>query len=237
MSLQDFTKKSCVDLTRVHTKCGKIFREKLLENPNGRSLACDIWDVMTGEGNNAKDNCIGENFNQLIQTVISGWFEDYKPNSDTRVVFYVYTYLFWLYLFIERIEVILNEVDPNRNYGPINKFYNGLKTMNEIRLWANFMKHPKNFIFVHWPQFTFVGKSLRKNSNNTQIINTSYLKEHYSNESQKKPATLNNCDDVIVQFPKLDVLTEQFCLELLEFIRFICDNKLIRDELKGKSNK
>jgi len=224
-----------IDLAKIHTSCGEIFIKKLLESPNGRSIACDIWDVMTADGT-ADQNCIGENFNQLIQSIKTGWFEGYNPTDETQIQFYSYTYIFWLYLFLERIEVILNEIDPDRSFGPINEFYRTLKTMNEIRLWANFMKHPKNFIFVHWPEFTFVGKKINK-IETTKLINTTYLKDHYSSEKQNKPEELTNNDDVVVQFPKLDLLTSGFCKELGEFINFICDNKMLRNKLRVKSNK
>ncbi|MBI1228320.1 MAG: hypothetical protein GC192_24005 [Bacteroidetes bacterium] len=224
-----------INLEEIHKSCGEIFSTELLESPNGRSLACGIWDAMIGD-DGSNDNCIGENFNQLIQTLKSGWFEGYIPNGGTRIQFYTYTYIFWLYLFLERIEVILNEIDPERSYAPINDFYRKLNTMNEIRLWANFIKHPKNFIFVHWPDFTFVGQVIRKNAN-TKIINTAYLKNHYSNEKQNKPDELDNNDDVVVQFPKLVVITKGFCDDLTSFINFICDNKMLRDKLRIKSNR
>jgi len=224
-----------IDLEEIHKSCGEIFNNELLESPDGRSLACGIWDAMTGD-DGSDENCIGENFNQLIQTVKSGWFDEYTPTENTKIQFYTYTFIFWLYLFLERIEVILNEIDPERSYAPINDFYRTLSTMNEIRLWANFMKHPKNFIFVHWPEFTCVGKIIRKNTN-TKIINTAYLKNHYSNEKQDKPDELDNNDDVVVQFPKLNILTEGFCKDLTNFINFICENKMLRDKLRKKSNK
>lgn len=224
-----------IDLISIHEKCGNIFNSELLESPNGRSVACSIWDAMIGD-DGSDDNCIGENFNQLIQTVKSGWFEEYKPKGNTIIQFYCYTYIFWLYLFLERIEVILNEIDPDRSYGPINEFHRSLKNMNEIRLWANFMKHPKNFIFVHFPQFSFIGKAISK-TDNTKIINTSYLKDHYSSEKQNKPDELDNNDNVIVQFPKLDDLTLGFCKDLKNFINFLCENKMLRDKLRKKSNK
>ena len=230
------SKSSQLNLLQIHEKCREIFITDLLESPPyGRSKACSIYDVMVGEGG-SEENCIGENFNQLIQTVKDGWFLEYTPKSDSTIQFYTYTYIFWLYLFLERIEVILNEIDPERTYGPINEFYRGLTTMNEIRLWANFIKHPKNFIFVHWPEFTFVGRKINKTAN-TKLINTSYLKDHYSNQNQDKPEELDNRDDVIVQFPKLDILTKGFCADLLNFINFLCDNKMLRDKLKKKSNK
>ncbi len=221
-------------LSTIHKDCGDIFKNKLLENPNGRSFACDIWDKMTCDEFNC-DNCLGENFNQLVQSVISGWFDSYEPSS-CKTDFYVYSYIFWLYLFYERIEFVFTEIDPDGKFHLIQEFRRRLKTMDEIRLWANFVKHPKHFLYVHWPTFIFVGESFHRDES-TLLVNTAFLKEHYSNESQVKPKKLENNSTVVVQFPKLDSLTEGFCKEFLEFIHFICDNAMIVDFLKKKSNR
>ncbi len=222
-------------LLEIHKECGDIFKQQLLEDPRGsRSFACEIWDKMTCN-EAACDNCIGENLNQLVQTVISEWFDSYQPNGQ-KIDFYVYTYMFWLYLFYERIEFVIVEVDPGSKYEPIQEFKRSLKTMDEIRLWANFIKHPKQFFYTHWPTFVFEGQKFEKNKD-TIIVNTAFLKEHYSSEKQQVPKMLENNSTVVVQLPKLDRLTEGFCKEFLQFVRFICDNSMITNLLKKKSNK
>ena len=120
-----------IDLQNIHAKCGEIFRSELLKEPEGNSCACDIWDVMT-EGHDNCDNCIGENFNQLTLLLIDNWFEAYNAENVKRE-FYVYTYMFWLYLFIERIEFILKEIDPKRDFRPIKEFQQSLKTSNCLK--------------------------------------------------------------------------------------------------------
>lgn len=223
-----------MDLNEIHARCGEIFKRELLEQPNGRSYACEIWDRMT-EGKDNCDNCIGENFNQLIQTFIDEWFDNYKPGEVSKIEFYCITYIFWLYLFLERIEFIFNEIDPKDEFHLIHSFRRGLKKMDELRVWANFFKHPKQFLFVHWPQYIFVGQIFHKDLD-TIIINTSFLKEYYSSELQTKPKLLENKKSVVVQFPKLEDLTLGFCKDLKIFFKFVCDNKMISDFLKVKTN-
>ncbi len=224
-----------MNISLIHQECGKIFTEELFDKLDGRSFACEIWDVMTCNEDNC-DNCIGENFNQLIDSIDQEWFKGYSPHEYARIEFYVYTYVFWLYLFYERIEFIINEIDPEAKFALIQDFRRGLKSMNEIRLWANFIKHPKHFMFAHWPEFKFIGQSFNK-SDKSVIVNTAFLKEHYSKETDKKPQSLENNDRVVVQFPKLDQLTLGFCKDLKAFFRFICDNKILADHLKKKSNR
>jgi hypothetical protein len=223
-----------MSLAEIHTKCGEIFAKELLREEGGNSLACDIWDVMT-ENVADCDNCIGENFNQLILSVNDNWFENYKPEGN-QIQFYAYTYIFWLYLFIERMEFIINEIDPNRTFDPIKDFCRERKAMEEVRLWANFIKHPKHFFFVHWPTFIFIGEPFDK-ADNPMVITTSYLKDHYSNQEQAKPKELANNDKVVVQFPRLDILTTGFCKDLKEFFRFICRNDLVAKPLRQVSNR
>lgn len=221
-------------LPEIHDKCATIFKQELLEEPEGRSYACEIWDVMTGGKTNC-DNCVGENFNQLIQTIVEDWFDNYKPAGTSRIEFYAMTYIFWLYLFYERIEFILNEVDPNKNFHLVQSYRRSLKHMDEIRVWANFFKHPKHFVYVHWPKYIFVGQNFSKTTD-TILINTSFLKDYYSSETQETPKALENKNVVVVQFPKLDILTKGFCQELIGFFRFVCDNRMVSDYLKEKSN-
>ena len=221
-------------LREIHDKCGMTFKQELLEEPDGRSFACEIWDTLT-EGREDCENCLGENFNQLIQTIVKDWFDNYTPTEESSAEFYAMTYILWLYLFFERIEFIINEVDPNKNFHLIQSYRRSLKHMDEIRVWANFFKHPKHFVYVHWPKYIFVGQAFKRAAN-TMLINTTFLKEHYSSEVQDLPKSLENKNVVVVPFPKLDILTKGFCDELKGFFRFICDNKMVSDYLKSKSN-
>lgn len=164
----------------------------------------------------------------MVYVISSCWRYSYR-------VLYLYLFILAI-LILERIEFIINQIDPERKFGCIKEFHRNLKTMDEIRVWVNFIKHPKNFLFVHWPNFTFVGQKIEKTPN-TILINTSFLKAHYSSERQDKPESIENKNEIIVLFPKLPTLTKVFCKELKEFIRFICDNKMIAQALEKKSNR
>ncbi len=219
-------------LQELHKECGETFKKELVDI-DGRTFACEIWDVMT-MGEDGCENCIGENFNQMIHRIADEWFDNYKPSGES-IDFYMQTYIFWLYLFYERMEFLFNEIDPTKSFLPVQELNRSLKTMNQIRLWANFIKHPKYYFFVHWPKYIFEGQIFDKKSD-TIIINTSFLSDHYSSEKQEMPKKLENKCNVVVQFPKLDLLTIGFCKDFKEFIRFICDNSMVIKQLKKKSN-
>ena len=224
-----------MELEKIHIECGAIFKKELLEEEGLRSNACEIWDVLT-EKKVGCDNCIGENFNQMIQSVIDEWFDTYKPNNNSRPEFYFQTYVLWLYLFYERIEFLLNEIDPSQSFHLVQEYRRTLQTMNTLRLWANFIKHPKQFIYVHWPTYIIEGESYNRTAE-TMLVNTSFLKDHYSSEQNQPPVSLKNKDTVFVQFPKLTNLTKGFCDELNSFFKFICKNEMIAAHLRKHSNR
>jgi restriction endonuclease S subunit len=84
-------------LEEIHKACHKIFREGFFEVPEdtsnddvtwfGASKACKIYDKLT-DGDDTKQDSIGENFNQLIQRIDNNWFEKYSPilNSISEII-------------------------------------------------------------------------------------------------------------------------------------------------------
>jgi hypothetical protein len=125
-------------LETIHTKCHKIFRDKFFQNPDdfnndavkfyGPSSACRIYDKLTEDG--AKQDCIGENFNQLIQRIEGNWFENYKPTDDLD--YYFFNYCLLLYLFVERVEIIFNVINSDGKSKLFNDFkHNNFKTLKK----------------------------------------------------------------------------------------------------------
>lgn len=221
------------DLIEIHSKCSEIFAKQLIENENGRSFACKIWDVMTEKREN-RDNCLGENFNQLIHTIKEDFFENYKPSSKTKLDFYFTTYIFWLYLIVERMDFVFDVVNKDNKSKLFSDFKeHNFKTSQLIKKWANFIKHPKEFIFSHWPQYVMEGVEIM-NDDNTIIINAEFIKKHYT-KSDSRIMELENCASVIVNVPDLLNITTEFCKELNVFFDFICDNKVVADFLKKKT--
>lgn len=154
-----------MDLEELHKKCHKIFRESFFEKPEdvdddqvkyfGPSNACKIYDKLT-EGDDTKQDCIGENFNQLIQRVDDNWFENYKPTEDLD--YYFFNYFLLLYLFVERVDIIFEVINKDGKSKLFNDYQqHNFKTLRKINKWANFIKHPKEFLFTHWATYYFEG--------------------------------------------------------------------------------
>lgn len=221
-----------MDNHKTHKQCLIIF-EQLFDTEHGQSVGCDIWNAFVGDEENF-DNCIGENFNQLLWSIKRNWFDNHSF-ADTSVEFYNITYIFWLYLIVSRAYEIFDSVNPKKTNDLIEKRRNSLKTFNEINLWAKFIKHPKEFIFCHWPEASCEGQRPAKIGERI-VINTNYLKEHYSAENNPRPIGLKNKTNVVVQYPKLSRITEGFVADFLSFRDFMCKNEMVIEELKKDSN-
>lgn len=221
-------------LPQIHKECQKIFSQSLYRDDKPYSIACDIYDKITDGAEHCED-CLGENFNSLIDTVQTEFFENYNPKNETKLDFYFNTYGFWLYSFVERIDFVfdlLNKDKQNRLFTDFQK--DNFKTLADIKKWMNFIKHPKEFIFSHWPKYTFDEGSI-PSDDKTIKIDLNFVREYYS-QSKKKVEKLENQDQVYVLVPNLIELTENFCKELKIFIDFVCDNDIVAQYLKKKSS-
>lgn len=221
------------NLSEIHENCKLIFEKQLIDPESKRSSACKMWDVMTDKKNN-HENCLGENFNQLIQTINADFFENYTPSQNTKLDFYFTTYILWLYLVVERIDFVFDVVNKDNKSKIFADFKeNNFKTSQLIKKWANFIKHPKEFIFTHWPQYIMDVPEIMR-GNETVLINEDFVKKHYT-KSDSRISELENCDSVTVLVPELTDLTAEFCMELNTFFDFICDNKIVSDFLRKKT--
>jgi hypothetical protein len=128
------------NLAEIHVKCKEIFEKELIELDGGRSFACKIWDVMT-ENKDNHENCLGENFNQLIQTIREDFFDNYTPSPHTKLAFYFTTYILWLYLIVERVDFVFDVVNKDNKSKLFADFKeSNFKTSQLIKKWANFIK-------------------------------------------------------------------------------------------------
>ena len=230
-------------LDQIHKNCHKIFRESFFEVPEdinndspkyfGPSSACKIYDKLT-EGDGTKQDCIGENFNQLIQRVDDNWFENYKPTTD--VDYYFFNYFLLLYLFVERVDIIFEVINKDGKSKLFNDYQqHNFKTLRKINKWANFIKHPKEFLFTHWANYYIEGVQNVSLADGDVKIDTDFIFNHYHNDKQQRPVILENNKSVYVEVPNLENITTEFCKEMNLFFDFICCNQIVADFLKKKS--
>lgn len=221
-------------IQELHIKNREIFIDKLWRKEKAHSNACNVFDALINGRENCAD-CLGENFNSLIVSIRKNFFEDYMPNIDTELSYYFTTYNFWLYTFVERIEFVFNVLNPDKKNEIFQNFYTeNFQTLFMIRKWMNFLKHPKEFLFCHWPKYFEDGKIELMEPNNETIIDKKFIQQHYSNPNSRIPKLENN-QNVTVLIPNIEELTLNFCDELNSFFKFIAENKIVIDYLKNKT--
>lgn len=137
------------------------------------------------------------------------------------------------YLLVERFEEVFRIIKLPDYYE--QRHFQNLKL---IRRWANFLKHPKAFLFVHHPQYYFEDEvSVDASEKKYTVIDSDFVKEHYTGDAKntKLYSTLTNKDQVIVLFPSLLQLTEGLIDAQNHFIDIITNNKVFREVLTEKS--
>ncbi|TAH42335.1 MAG: hypothetical protein EYC69_06095 [Bacteroidetes bacterium] len=215
-----------MDLKIVHERCKEEFLKLF---PNGiESIACDIWDVCVADARET-ENCIGENFNQFFHLIKDCWFNE-NNNMVSMDRFYAETYLMWLYRIVAQVNTIFYSLEMSDK----TKLW-GLKTFQEIRLWANFLKHPKEFLHSYWHQWIWEGDDL-VNRDTSTIIDKKYLEKHYSSDKDERPITLTKNMEVVIEYPNLIRLTTGLVEDFKSFKSFLCSDPQAIEKLREHGN-
>ncbi len=232
-----------MNLIEIHKECHKIFRKAFFEFPEdeenddvkyfGPSNACKIYDKLT-EGDDSRQDCIGENFNQLINKINDEWFENYSPGGNLD--YYFFNYYLLLYLFVERVDLIFEVINKDGKSKLFSDYqFHNFKELRKINKWANFIKHPKEFLFTHWANYYIKGDEEYPLAEGDLKIDTDFIFKHYFSETKPRPVILENNDKVFVEVPDFIKTTKEFCKEINIFFDFICCNQIVADFLKKKS--
>jgi len=225
-----------MDLATLHLRCAAAFRAGLFEGANshnlGASNACKVYDALVGDCFQ-RDDCIGENFNQLLVRIAEEWFENYRPRDNLDYYFCNYTLL--LYLLVERVDQIFDVINKDGKSKLFRDYHHrNFHTLRRINKWANFFKHPKEFLFTHWPKYFLAAEKPAVTAGDV-IIDYEFIHTHYFSENCPRPAIIENSNRVYVEVPDLEELTRLFCQDMNTFFDFICKNQLIADYLKQRS--
>jgi hypothetical protein len=220
-----------MELAEIHKINMETFQKELISDVDGRPFACKMYDSITGGDKDCAD-CLGENFAQITHTILSDFFRGFSPEPQTNIDFYFYTYLFWLSNFTSRVDFIFKLLGKgNKLFESYQK--ENFRTFADIRKWMNFIKHPKEFLFCHWPTYVLNESDIIPKSNLIKI-DIDFIRKYYTHEDTMVES-LERQDAVYVIIPDLIGLTINFCKEMNLFYSFICENKVVADYLKQKS--
>lgn len=209
-------------------KAAHYFDTSLFDKPQYSKFCYIHKHLETGKKDH---NCLGCNLNNVLMFTQVQIQQAVKMDNIEHIYFQV---IIALYLAVERMDTILNIINLNKTYRDTH-----FKTIQRIRKWANFIKHPKAFMFCHHPVFTFNGCSfnstIRKDF--SQIIDESFILAYYSNndDNDKLFQTIENKEKVLVVFPNITKIIEGFVKEANHFVSIVENNEVYREILTTKS--
>lgn len=196
---------------------------------------CKIHDAFGGLGGE-HHNCLGCNFADS-QRMIHSFLTKYESYSDIQEAFTLY--ILTLYLLVERMEIVLDLVQVPDSYREKH-----FKVFQQIRKWANFIKHPKAFILTHHPSYDFENSGLIYDREFKIVINDQFVTEYYKGESdpskQKSKnkdlyTILHNQKSIHVIFPDIAQLTKKLCYSVDVFSDLILKNQVYKDLLNDEA--
>ena len=198
-------------------------------------IVCRIHDAF-GARNEGHHNCLGCNFAEEVENINSFLSQYYLLVDIKRDVRH---YLILLYLFVERIETVIEILQVPTAYR--RKYF---RVFSRIRKWANFIKHPKSFVLTHHPDYNFEEDSVPYLSDREVIINDQFVDHYYrgihDHEKQKKKNQelynkLRNQSSVLVLYPNMPSLTKSFCYALEKVVTLISNNEVYAEILNDEA--
>lgn len=215
-----------MDLKELISNIQKYFTKEMCEpvNADGDTLMCSINQALAGY-DEENHNCLGchlDTESQLIQNFLS--------NASYCVDSYDFfrQYALQLLIYSEKILEMVKIVGLPESYRKEHFF-----AFYEIKLWANFLKHPKAFILTHHPRYVFETDTeiptIKANAN-LKKLDFDFIKKYYSGEDKNKyenlVGELKNNKNVVLILPDLTRITKEFCIASKAIIQLIHDNPI-----------
>jgi len=203
-----------------------LFKQRLYRDDGHlEPMLCKLHEAF-GTNSSTSHNCLGCNFAD-ITIAFDSVLGSLRSLSDTFAS--CSTYIFWLYLYVERYDQIMVFLSVPESYRA-----RPFKGLQRIRRWANFIKHPKAFLFSHHPSVYHFGETGELTSEgDSVIISDAFVQEFYAGKehNSKLAKMLSNKTDVTVIFPDPLELMQQFADDSDQFIQLIQNNEVYREEL------
>jgi hypothetical protein len=200
-----------------------LWKQRMGKDANGVELVCKLHEKFK-EIDPAGHNCFGCNLQHEVDRIA----DFLNSSSDFEYPDHFATnYLINLYLLTERIFEIKKIIGLPRLYKEET-----FQVFGVVKLWANFIKHPKAFILAHHPLYivTQVTEPKTFDSKEYTYINTKFVKKYYAGEDANKYKTLfemlQRNPKICVEYPDLLQLTNAFCKATEVFINIILENKV-----------
>lgn len=182
--------------------------------------------------------CLGCNLNNSLEKVYIFLTENNASEHTEYPLYREYsftTYILLMYLLVEQLHTIFKYIGISYEY-----VESKWKVLIEIRKWANFVKHPKGFLFAHHPEYFFEDESIPPDYSNWKKINfENFVTPLYKREDEKKfKQTIHqfaNKPNLLVIIPCPERLARELSVVCKEFCEKIKDNKHFQEILKADS--
>lgn len=145
-------------------------------------------------------------------------------------------FIMHLYLVVEKVHTYLELITIPQAYRARH-----FQVFQEVKYWANFLKHPKSFMLVLHPMWSYeglLGPTLYQDpARGELVIDSAFTKEYYSGDKKnlKLYDILARRDNVVVRFPNPVKLTKQFMRALQKFVSIIAENEMVREMLESET--
>ncbi len=211
---------------RAFDEAHAVFRERLFRDAGHlEPMLCNLHEAF-GTHSSPSHNCLGCNFAD-ITLAFDPVLRSLRSLSD--IFASCSTYILWLYLYVERYDQILVFLSVPESYRA--RHFKGLQW---IRRWANFLKHPKAFLFSHHPQYYHSGETGDLTSDGQHVvISDEFVQDFYAGKehNSKLARLLSNATNVSVIFPDPVELMQQFADDSDQFVKLMQNNEVYREEL------
>jgi hypothetical protein len=199
-------------------------------------LMCRIYDAYAGP-DDAHHNCLGCNLDAITDQI-----SKFLRAAATGATGFNAAEAFSLYALLintlwERITDVFDIVSVPDGYR--KRHY---EPMYQMRRWANFFKHPKEFGWlVHHPQYQFEGTlkaaEVLVMDSGFRVIQEEFLKKYYSADRVKGLAKEFNGFErkVVVLLPDIAAVTDKVCGSLANFVEVVTKNPVYNELLNDKA--
>lgn len=214
----------------------KVFDKFITDhyNKEGDSLFCNIHNSFK-KGH----NCVGCNLDESNRR-IENFLVQHRNFNDLHLTFT--SFILLLYLQVESIHEYFEIIQLQESYR-----YQHFKVFQDVKRWANFLKHPKSFMLVHHPIWTYDGRAIKvensdeyveeKIKRTSPIIDSNFVDKFYAGDKKNKELfkQLNKKENIIVTFPNPIKLIKEFTKAQKKFTEIISNNEIVRDLLENKT--
>jgi len=158
---------------------------------------------------------------------------DIEVRNDENIDYIFTNYILLTYLTVEKLHTIFKFIGITWDY--VNEKW---PVLVEIRKWANFIKHPKGFLFTHHPEYVFEYDTINRADTTKQFIDFAIVSKFYFREDESKfKGTLKeiaNKDNITVILPNPERVTQEFVIACKEFCEKLKNNEHFKEILKTK---